>query len=111
VGADVVSVLEMPSWSPVRRWRLLVAGMPVAHAPVVSRETASRSSAVRVLQECVDRADCADRCRHAVWPYSRRRRETWEAGGEKARHAKSLTGVGGSRSAFTICFEPGWHHD
>jgi len=57
VGADAVSVLEMPSWSPVRRWRLLVVGMLVAHAPVVSRETASRSGVVRVLQECVDRAD------------------------------------------------------
>lgn len=57
MGADAVSVLEMPSWSPVRRWRLLVVGMLVAHAPVVSRETASRSGVVRVLQECVDRAD------------------------------------------------------
>ena len=84
MGADTVSVFEMPSSSPVRCWRLLVAGLLVTHAPAVSRETVSRSSAVRLLQGCADRAD---RCRHAVWPYSLRRLDTWEVGGEKVRHA------------------------
>jgi len=59
----------------------------MAHAPAVSRETVSRSSAVRVFQGCADRADRADRCRHAVWPYSRLGRDTWEMDGEKVRHA------------------------